>query len=687
MNSKIDILIVDDRPDGLVALEAILSSTRYNIIKAKSGFDALDVLPKHNFAVILLDVQMPVMDGFETATKIKLQPAGKYVPIVFVTAINKDDTYVFKGYQSGAVDYIFKPFDENILRSKVSIFADLFEKNKKIEEQSRLIKENAHNERYLRLAQLEVESLKRYQNLANSIPHAVWRAKPDGTMDYFNKVWTNFTGLTSQQSIGNGWQSAFHPDDLRIFLKTWIKNIGTAEDFEVECRIQNQNGEMAWHLIRAIAECHIDGDIIAWLGTCTDIHERKTTEQKLIKAQQQADAASNAKTNFLANMSHEIRTPLNSILGFTELMLSSDMSLEDQVKNLATIRKNGHLLLKIIDEILDISKIETGHLELEEIETNLIQLLVDLHTLLNIQAQEKSLELNFKCMNLIPLKVITDPTRFRQILVNIIGNSIKFTQTGKVEMEVSWHPDSKDSVGGMLRCLVKDTGIGIDPDEAVNLFQPFVQVDNSKSRRFGGTGLGLALSLRLAKALHGNASILESKKNVGSTFLVEIHMCMFPNSQFINQIDTSAREVELPIKNYQNALKDMNILVVDDSVDNRNLITQFLVAAGAKVDCAFDGVDGVSKALANNYEIILMDIQMPKLDGYKATAQLRQQGYIRPIIALTAHALKQERINSLNAGCDDHLTKPIDRRTLIDQVTKYVNRSKDYSLNFSLNHH
>ncbi len=675
MKSKIDILLVDDRADGLIALEAILSSSRYNLVKARSGLEALSLFPKFSFAVILLDVQMPGMDGFETATKIKQLPEGKFVPIVFVTAINKDDTYVFKGYQSGSVDYIFKPFDENILRSKVSVFADLFEKNKQIEEQARLIKESAQNERYLRLAQLEVEGLKRYQNLANSIPHAVWRSKPDGTMEYFNKGWTDFTGLTDHQSTGVGWQSAFHPDDLRLFLKTWIKNIGTAQDFEVECRIRSQAGEMSWHLIRAIAETRIDGEIIAWLGTCTDIHERKTTEQKLILAQQQADAASNAKTNFLANMSHEIRTPLNSILGFAELMLSGDQSPQDQTKNLSTIRKNGQLLLKIIDEILDISKVETGHLELEEIETDLPHLLIDLHTLLEVQAQEKSLELNFRCANPIPSKIMTDPTRFRQILVNIIGNSLKFTQVGKVEMEMSWHPDKVSSANGMLRCLVKDTGIGIDPDEAKNLFQPFMQLDSSKSRRFGGTGLGLALSLRLAKALKGNAYIQESKKNEGSTFLVEIRTLVAAGSNFVENLDTTVKEVELPMKNYHNALKDLNVLVVDDSSDNRNLITQFLIAAGAKVDCAFDGVDGVAKALAKNYEIILMDIQMPKLDGYKATAQLREKGYDRPIIALTAHALKQEKINSLNAGCDDHLTKPIDRRTLIDQVTKYVGKS------------
>lgn len=675
MENSINILLVDDRLDGLIALEAILSNSRYNLVKARSGAEAVSLASQYQFAVILLDVQMPEMDGFQAAMKIKSLPECKYTPIIFVTAINKDDAYVFKGYRSGAVDYIFKPFEENVLRSKVGVFADLYEKSKKIEEQALKIKEYSQNERYLRLAQLELESLRRYQNLANSIPHAVWRSKADGTMDYFNRGWCSYTGLTDQQSHGMGWQMAFHPDDLRVFLKTWMKSLGHAEDFEVECRIQNLHGEMRWNLIKAIAETRPTGEILAWLGTCTDIHDRKTSEAKLIKAQQEAEAANTAKTNFLANMSHEIRTPLNSILGFTELMMGPHTP-EDQSKNLATIKKNGNSLLKIFDEILDISKVETGLLEIEEVETDLNHLLIDIYTLLEVQAQEKSLLFNFKCSSPIPTKIITDPARYRQILVNIIGNSLKFTKSGKVELEISWHPDDENPKEGLLRCHVTDTGIGIDENDANNLFQPFVQADSSKSRRFGGTGLGLALSLRLAKALNGNAYIKESKLNEGSTFLVEIKVKIADNNNFIHQLDLNLKEMEPAAVFVKNALQNKKILVVDDSGDNRNLISQFLVAAGAVVDCAQDGIEGVRKALAHDYEIILMDIQMPLLDGYKATAQLREKGYARPIIALTAHALKQERINSINAGCDDHLTKPIDRRTLIDQVAKHLNKNR-----------
>lgn len=672
MTKKVDVLLVDDSPDGLIALEAVLANPHYNLVKAGSGMEALRLLPVHDFAIILLDVQMHGMNGFETASRIKMTEEYKHIPIIFVTAIDKDDRYVYKGYQSGAVDYIFKPYDENILRSKVAVFVDLYEKSKRVEEQAQLIKENAHNQRYLRLAQLEVESLKRYQKLADSIPHAVWRSKADGTMDYFNKVWTEYTGLSDQQSLGAGWQSAFDPGDLRNFLKTWIQKIGNSEDFQVECRIRDRNGEMRWHLIRAIAECRADGEITAWLGTCTNIHERKDMEENLIRARRQADAANVAKTSFLANMSHEIRTPLNSILGFTELLMSSQLSAEEQEENLATIKKNGGVLLKIIDEILDISKVEAGYLEMEQVEFNLNRFYQEIYALFAIQANEKKLEFGFRCKTGIPSRVVTDPTRYRQILVNIIGNSLKFTESGKVEIEVSWHPDKTSIHEGLLRCAVVDTGIGIDPAEANDLFQPFVQVDSSNTRRFGGAGLGLALSRRLAARLGGNVYIQKSERNKGSTFIVDIRVQTLAEVQKLYQIDVNVRESEDTSIEQNTSLKGARVLVVDDSKDNRNLISKFLKGAGAQVDCAIDGIDGVAQALTMKHQIVLMDIQMPRLDGLVATAQLRAQGYNRPIIALSAHALKQEMESSLKAGCNTHLTKPIDRRTLIDQVAKHI---------------
>ncbi len=673
MNEKIDILLVDDREDGLTALEAVLSDPRYNLVKAQSGHDALMLLPQHDFAVILLDVQMPGIDGFETAARIKKQESFRNIPIIFVTAINKDHEYIYKGYGHGAVDYIFKPFDDYILRSKVTIFVDLFLKTKQLEEQAVRIRESERHERYLRLAQLEVENLKRYQNLANSIPHSVWRSQADGTMDYFNHVWTEYTGLNEEQSSGKGWQSAFDEDDLKVFLKTWIAAMQDSKEFQCECKIRGHNGDYRWHLIKAVPEVDFNNCIIAWLGTCTDIHERKQIEQELIRARKDAEAANTAKTHFLANMSHEIRTPLNSILGFTEIMMGGDQEAMEQQRCLSTIKKNGRLLLKVIDEILDLSKVEAGHLEVEKMDVNLSELLLELHAFLQVQAREKRLDFSMNCLTKIPEKVQTDPARFRQILVNLIGNAIKFTDTGCVEVGISWLPHIHNSETGVLHCEIRDSGIGIDANGASELFKPFVQGDGSTTRRFGGTGLGLALSRKFAKALGGNVYLKSSEHGKGSVFAMDITARVSEGAKLITTLQDPEKSVDdNDAKKDKLLLKDQDILVVDDSSDNRLLISHFLKAAGANVDCATDGFDGVNKALEKKYKLVLMDIQMPQLDGYEATARLRQQGYDRPIIALTAHAMKQEQERSLNAGCDGHLTKPIDRRTLVHQVNKYI---------------
>jgi two-component system, sensor histidine kinase len=674
MSRSVDILMVDDRDEGLLALEAVLKDPRFNLVKARSGREALGLLEGHDFAVILLDVQMPGMDGFETARQIRQKPQFSHTPLIFVTAINQEDSsYLYRGYEDvKAVDYIFKPFDGRILHSKVSVLVDLYMKSKIIEEQNLLLRESDRQERVLRLAQLEVEGLKRYQNLADSIPHIVWRAKANGTMDYFNRGWTTYTGLSTDQSSGNGWQAAFQMEDLREFLRIWMNAMGKGEDFQVECRIRGANGRYRWHWLSAVAERDVAGEVIAWLGTCTDIHKRKYMELKLIDATKEADAASQAKSNFLANMSHEIRTPLNSIMGFTDLMLISPPEPSEQKKNLEFIKRNGQQLLKIIDEILDISKVETGRLEIENVETDLLVLLGDLQTLVQVQGQEKDLEVNFRCLTSIPRKVIIDPTRYRQILLNIINNAVKFTRVGKVDVDFSW--ERRDSNNGVLVCDIADTGIGIDSDNIAKLFHPFMQVDSSMTRKFGGAGLGLALSRRLAKAMGGNVELKSSEKGKGSTFTVKISTAVAGGSPLINKFVAEAKpeEAQYSQEMEKDLLHDVKVLVVDDSSDNRILMSHFLKAAGAKVELANDGQEALDKIKENEYQVVLMDIQMPVLDGYRATLQLRQQGYKKPIIALTAHALREDRDRSLKAGCSDHITKPVDRSLLLKKVAKFA---------------
>ncbi|WP_413581283.1 response regulator [Bdellovibrio sp. HCB288] len=662
----VDILIVDDRLDGLLALQAVLGDPGLNLLQAQSGPEALELLDHHDFAVILLDVQMPGMDGFETARRIRLNSRHRQTPIIFVTAINKDDQYIYRGYEVGAVDYIFKPFEPHIVKAKVSVFVELFLKSRKLEEQAELIRVSEARERFLRLAELEVESLRRYRSLADAIPHVIWRAKGDGTFDYFNKGWTDYTGLSLEQSVGRGWQSAVDEGDLQELLRVWMNSMDNGNAFETECRLFNKKGEARWFWVRAVSDTNMLG-VVNWIGTCTDIHDRKTIELKLIEAEKHANAASVSKTNFLANMSHEIRTPMNAILGFTELMLDDEQTPEERAKWIRTVQRNGDQLLKLIDEILDISKVEAGRLQIERVEVDVEGVLEDIRSLLRLQALDKRLDFRIDLDCSIPKKITSDPTRLRQILLNLIGNAIKFTSEGHVHVDVEWVPRSGMDLNSKMRFYISDSGVGIQPDHAGNLFQPFVQEDSATTRNFGGTGLGLALSRQLARAMGGDVTLSGSVPGQGSTFLIEVNADPVEGTFFIDTLNFAVPQNEKD-QSYKGSqkLKGMKILLVEDVEDNQALISHFLGGVGATVHFVDNGKEGVEAALSYEYDAVLMDIQMPVMDGYEATRRLRAQGFDLPIIALTAHALKEETVKSINAGCTYHLAKPVNFNKLIE---------------------
>lgn len=290
---KVNILIVDDRPEGLMALEAVLQNSEYRLVKASSGEDALRKILDEDFALILLDVQMPGMNGFETAEVIRERPRSRDVPIIFVTAISKDEQFVGRGYEVGAVDYLFKPINPAVLRSKVSVFVDLHRKAQQIQLQAEMLRLSERRERERQIAELRTESTRKYQNLADALPNVFWKANVPGSVDYFNKVWTQFTGLTLDESIGAGWVHCVHEEDRNQFLERWWSADAAQEDFfEVEARVlEAKKTEWRWHLIRGLVEKDRSGRKTGWLGTFTEIHERKEAEQermRILKRESQA---------------------------------------------------------------------------------------------------------------------------------------------------------------------------------------------------------------------------------------------------------------------------------------------------------------------------------------------------------------------------------------------------------------
>ncbi|MBC7740659.1 MAG: response regulator [Bdellovibrionaceae bacterium] len=418
---------------------------------------------------------------------------------------------------------------------------------------------------------------------------------------------------------------------------------------------------------------HLENESVGlWhVVTLTDVTPIKRME-KLKAAKEAAESANSLKTSFLANMSHEIRTPLGAIVGFADLMRETTVAPNVSAQYLEIISRSGKALTVLIDDILDLSKVEAGGIVIEHIEIQLAELMDDIAALFSQTTVKKNVTLSVVYDENVPRKLKSDPTRLRQILVNIVGNALKFTEKGEVEVSISVQPhQTKDN---QIVFRVRDTGAGLSPEQQKRIFAPFTQGDDSTTRKFGGTGLGLVLSRRLAQALGGDVVLESSKPGVGSVFCITASM---------NDGVTVISPVLLPFPQSKSIvpmappkLQNLNILVVDDSFDNQLLFYSLFTSRGAIVEIACNGREGVDKALAGNYDVVVMDIQMPVLDGYGATKELRSGGYKKPIIALTAYAMKEEKERCVTMGCNAHLSKPINIPLAIDTIVNVVAISK-----------
>ncbi len=390
---------------------------------------------------------------------------------------------------------------------------------------------------------------------------------------------------------------------------------------------------------------------------------RARMEIDLRAARDAADSANRAKSAFLANLSHEIRTPLSAILGFSEILKTDELSPQDRRQYLSTIERNGQELMILINDVLDLSKIESGHQKPEIIITNTRQLLADVEKTLELKAQLRKNSLAFEISPELPHFVLTDPMRLRQILINIIGNAIKFTMSGSIRVTATGRKIDENSRFFDLSFAVTDTGSGISPQGIENLFYPFMQADSSTTRNYGGTGLGLTLSRRFAQSLGGDVVLKATKLGAGSTFVATIRAEGITDKNL--GAEKCLRTLVLDKPAEAAPLADLKFLLVEDTIDNQVLIRKILEVAGADVDLANDGLEALEKCSLNDYDAVLMDVQMPKMDGYQATDTLRKRGFLKPIIALTAHAFSDEAAKSFAAGCTMHLSKPIDRKNLI----------------------
>jgi signal transduction histidine kinase/CheY-like chemotaxis protein/HPt (histidine-containing phosphotransfer) domain-containing protein len=400
--------------------------------------------------------------------------------------------------------------------------------------------------------------------------------------------------------------------------------------------------------------------------------ELRRVNAEMLAAKEVAEQSSRMKSAFLANMSHEIRTPMTAIVGYAELMLDPTQTESDRQDCVQVVRRNGAHLLELINDILDISKIEADKMTVERIWINLPQLVNEIVSLMRLRAVQKNLQLDVTFDPPIPERIKTDQLRVRQILVNLIGNAIKFTTTGKVRLHIS---TQRGGESDRIAFAISDTGIGMDAAQMGRLFQSFSQADESMTRRFGGTGLGLTISKKLAVLLGGDITV-QSAVGSGSCFTVEIDAGPLQNVPMLNDIAEALTPVMPNPQTTVRVMLNAHILLAEDGLDNQRLISTHLRRAGAEVTIAPNGQIALDLVSREKFDLILMDMQMPVLDGYGATSRIRKQGHTMPIIALTAHAMAHDRAKCINAGCTEYLTKPVDRDKLISTVAEYLPREK-----------
>jgi len=547
------------------------------------------------------------------------------------------------------------------------------------------------------------EKEEKLRTLTANIPGAVYQffARPNGEMGLYYvdgrfRELFGMVGVTDQ--LLERFIDGVHPQDRQRFLDSVETVVKEPGPWDFEGRFVTPSGETFW--FRAESTPIQRENEVVFNGMLINITDRKRAEEELRgyaaalesankaleKANRVAESATRVKSEFLANMSHEIRTPMTAILGFADI-LRDNVYDPICIEAVETVQRNGHYLLDIINNILDLSKIEAGRLQLETRACSPVGIVADVASLMRVRAETAGLTLATEFSGPIPETIQTDPTRLQQILINLVGNAIKFTETGGVRIVTRLCREPGPTP--LLQIDVIDTGIGMSGEETVRLFQPFTQADTSTSRRFGGTGLGLTISKRLAEILGGTLRV-ESLPGVGTTFTMTIDAGPLDDAHMLDNPTEAVVQDKPSQKCCGQHMPTLNhhVLLVEDGPDNQRLIAFLLEKAGARVTVVENGqaaiekivavagsVDGTQKRLFEPFDVVLMDMQMPVLDGYEATRQLRALGYTSPIVALTANAMSQDRQQCLDAGCDDYLAKPIKQRTLLEMVARYPSRS------------
>lgn len=732
---KINILLVDDNESNLLALEAILDAPDRNLIRASSGDEALRYLLDCDAAVILLDVYMPGIDGLETAALIRGRERSRDIPIIFLTADNAGSTHLSKGYSLGAVDFILKPVEPDILRSKVAVFVELFKKTAEIKRQAALLHEknieleNANLQRLSMLIELgqQLAAERDPSQLLQKFCHAArdivgTRYAAVGMFDEDGQTIRHFfvSGLDPQTALDAGilqagqdvlatllaerrplrlcrtdvgWPADIFPSAERpstSFLAAPI--LSSADDYgwlyltdRLDAEDFNESDErLAATLTAQVAVAYENARLYTEAQRHAtelkqEVAERIQAEEERAKllvreqaARAEAEAANRAKDEFLATLSHELRTPLTSILGWSHLIRSGKLPEAASAAALETIERNARAQSQLIDDLLDVSRIITGKLRLDARPVEIASVIEAAIEAVRPAARAKNIRLESE-LKTVAGTLFGDATRLQQVAWNLLSNAVKFTpEGGQVDVRLN-------RINSHLEITVEDTGEGISAEFLPHIFDRFRQADGTTTRKHGGLGLGLAIARHLVELHGGEIHATSQGEGRGTTFIVSLPLTTDrPGDDGAQPISPASRDIRLP-SDYSATLGGLRVLVVDDETDTRELIAFTLSRCGAEVKTSATAKEGLSMLEAWEPDVLVSDIGMPDVDGYEFIRRVREldtgsTGRI-PALALTAYAGMEDRLRALSAGFQMHMAKPLDPNELVAGVASLAGRS------------
>jgi PAS domain S-box-containing protein len=636
------ILVVDDTRQNLVTLEAVLEEPGLKVVGVSSAREALRRLLREEFAAILLDVHMPDMDGFETATLIRQRPLSRHTPILFLTAYAVE-TQLTKAYALGAVDYMPTPVHPDILKAKVGVFVELYRKRLEVRRQAERLRDaeaqlRAQAEHRLR------ESEGRFQVLCTAAPVAIFQLDPAGRCVYASPVWTAATGRGPADALGTRWADAVSDGRGPETLASWRAALDRGEPWSCESRF-TVDGAPRWVHLRTNPIVGESGAVMGHVGTIEDITARKVTEARLLEADRRKD-------EFLAMLAHELRNPLAAISSAVTVARTPQLERE-RGWSVAVIGRQVRHLEKLIDDLMDVSRITLGKIEMRQERLDLAVVINRAVDAVRAQVGDRHQQLLVDLPET-PLWVDADPTRLEQVFVNLLSNASKYSHDGKR----IWVTAAGGPGGAELR--VRDEGIGLDAAMAERVFDLFTQAQTGLDRAQGGLGIGLSLAQRLTE-LHGGRIRVHSRGlGHGAEFVVTL-----PLTDPATSAQTEAVAAPAALSH-----RPRTVLLVDDNVDATRALSLLLGHAGFTVVIAYDGGEALARASEGAFDIVLLDLGLPIVDGYRVAETLRARpGGDEPLlIAISGYGQPEDRERSQAVGFDHHLVKPIDCAELVTLI-------------------